>query len=111
MFDNSSTVYSLLRMFLCAVQSHTEVRREPFGVVLVIGPFNYPFHLCLIPVVGALAAGNTVVLKPSENTSACEAWFFDRLSSVVPKEVGPPVSIRVGYWKLISGVLTTRLYL
>lgn len=41
----------------------TEVRREPFGVVLVIAPFNYPVNLSLVPLVGAIAAGNPVVLK------------------------------------------------
>jgi len=39
---------------------------EPFGVVLVISPWNYPFQLCLSPLVGAIAAGNKVVVKPSE---------------------------------------------
>lgn len=43
-----------------------KVVREPLGVVLVIGPWNYPVMLSLVPVVGALAAGNTVLLKPSE---------------------------------------------
>lgn len=41
---------------------------EPYGVVLIIGPFNYPFNLVLEPLIGAIAAGNTVVLKPSEQT-------------------------------------------
>jgi aldehyde dehydrogenase (NAD+) len=67
--------------------SHTEVRREPFGVVLVIGPFNYPMNLCLVPLVGAIAAGNLVVLKPSEQTTGCEQWFLNRLGSVVPRDV------------------------
>lgn len=39
---------------------------EPYGVVLIIGAWNYPFQLTLVPLVSALAAGNTVVLKPSE---------------------------------------------
>ena len=49
------------------------IMREPLGVVLVIAPWNYPVHLLLAPMVGALAAGNCVVAKPSEitaNTSA-----------------------------------------
>ena len=54
---------------------HAEVHREPFGVVLVIGPFNYPINLCLAPAIGALAAGNCVVIKPSEQTRATERWF------------------------------------
>ena len=38
----------------------------PYGVSLVIGPWNYPVQLCLNPIIGAIAAGNTVLLKPSE---------------------------------------------
>ncbi len=43
---------------------------EPLGVSLVIGAWNYPYHLSLAPVVAAIAAGNTVILKPSELPSA-----------------------------------------
>ncbi len=39
---------------------------EPFGNTLIISPWNYPFQLAITPMVGAIAAGNTVVLKPSE---------------------------------------------
>ncbi|MFN8847763.1 MAG: aldehyde dehydrogenase family protein [Bdellovibrionales bacterium] len=42
---------------------------EPYGQVLVLGAWNYPINLCLVPAVGALAAGNSVVLKPSELAS------------------------------------------
>ncbi|MFI5586171.1 aldehyde dehydrogenase family protein [Amycolatopsis sp. NPDC051758] len=42
------------------------VVREPLGVALVIGPWNYPLHLVLAPLVGVLAAGNAAVVKPSE---------------------------------------------
>lgn len=48
------------------------VYREPYGKVLIISPWNYPFQLAICPLVAAIAAGNTVVLKPSEisyNTS------------------------------------------
>lgn len=38
----------------------------PYGVSLVVGPWNYPVQLCLNPIIGAIAAGNTVLLKPSE---------------------------------------------
>lgn len=44
---------------------------EPYGAVLIIGPFNYPFQLLIEPLVGAIAAGNTAVLKASENTPQC----------------------------------------
>ena len=43
------------------------VQPDPLGCILIIGPWNYPFSLTLQPLVGALAAGNTVVLKPSEH--------------------------------------------
>ncbi|HHU59889.1 TPA: aldehyde dehydrogenase family protein [bacterium] len=42
---------------------------EPYGTVLIISPFNYPFHLTFLPLVGAIAAGNTVIVKPSSKTS------------------------------------------
>ena len=66
---------------------HTEVRREPYGVVLVIGPFNYPMNLCLAPAIGALAAGNCVVLKPSEQTTATERWFLEKFAPMVDRSV------------------------
>ncbi|NTV46431.1 MAG: aldehyde dehydrogenase family protein, partial [Chlorobiales bacterium] len=48
------------------------IQPEPVGVVLIIAPWNYPFQLCISPLVGALAAGNCAIVKPSElapNTS------------------------------------------
>lgn len=42
---------------------------EPYGVVLLISPWNYPFQLCMAPFIGAIAAGNRVVVKPSEFAS------------------------------------------
>ena len=65
----------------------TELRRDPFGVVLVIAPFNYPINLGMVPLIGALAAGNTVVLKPSEQTAACEKWFVERLGKALPTNI------------------------
>ena len=46
---------------------------QPLGVVLVIAPWNYPIQLLMIPVAGAIAAGNAVVMKPSEVSSATSA--------------------------------------
>lgn len=49
---------------------------EPYGVTLIMSPWNYPFQLCIEPLIGAIAAGNTVVVKPSAYspaTSACIA--------------------------------------
>lgn len=50
--------------------SKSYVMAEPLGVVLIIGPWNYPFQLTLNPLIGAIAAGNCAVIKPSEYTTA-----------------------------------------
>ncbi|MEA5551870.1 aldehyde dehydrogenase [Anabaena cylindrica UHCC 0172] len=43
-----------------------QIKPEPLGVVLIIGAWNYPFQLVIVPLIGAIAAGNCAVLKPSE---------------------------------------------
>lgn len=48
--------------------SKNYIIKEPYGTVLIIGPFNYPFQLVISPLIGAIAAGNTVIIKPSEHT-------------------------------------------
>lgn len=44
------------------------IYKEPYGVTLIIGPFNYPFQLIISPLIGAISAGNCSIIKPSENT-------------------------------------------
>ena len=44
------------------------IYKDPYGVALIIGPFNYPVQLILLPLVAAISAGNCAILKPSENT-------------------------------------------
>jgi aldehyde dehydrogenase (NAD+) len=63
----------------------SEVIREPLGVVLVIGPWNYPMQLVLAPLVGALAAGNCAVLKPSELSPHTSGL----IAELVPKYLDP----------------------
>lgn len=63
---------------------------EPYGNVLVIAPWNYPFQLALCPLISAVAAGNRVVLKPSEltpNTSAIIAKIIEKTFHVNHVEV------------------------
>ncbi len=48
--------------------SSSKIYKEPYGTVLVISPWNYPYQLAFVPLIGAIAAGNTVVIKPSELT-------------------------------------------
>src|SRR5690349_24638382 len=46
--------------------SKGRIHYDPLGVILIIGPWNYPFQLLMSPLIGAIAAGNCAVLKPSE---------------------------------------------
>ncbi|GAB2224360.1 hypothetical protein Droror1_Dr00005115 [Drosera rotundifolia] len=55
--------------------SSGEIVSEPLGLVLIISPWNYPLSLALDPVIGAIAAGNTVVLKPSEIAPATSTFL------------------------------------
>lgn len=71
---------------LVNVPSSSEIRKEPLGVVLIISPWNYPFQLLLNPLVGALAAGNCVVLKPSEFAPATEALVKTIIEESFSKE-------------------------
>ncbi|WP_448950330.1 aldehyde dehydrogenase family protein [Labrys neptuniae] len=78
------------------------VYKEPYGVTLVIGPFNAPILLLLDPAIAALAAGNTVILKPA-NTTPATAALFQRL---VPAYFDPrDVSIVTGGREEIADLL------
>lgn len=56
-----------------------EIRKDPYGVVLVMGAWNYPLVLTLKPVIAAIAAGNAVVIKPSEVSAACSKFMADKI--------------------------------
>lgn len=58
---------------LLNLPSTSKVIREPLGVVLILAPWNYPFQLLINPLVGAIAAGNCAVIKPSEFATATSA--------------------------------------
>jgi aldehyde dehydrogenase (NAD+) len=68
-------------MPLAQLPGRSWVQYDPLGVVLIIGPWNYPVHLSLGPLVGAVAAGNCAVLKPSELAPATSAL----LARLVPR--------------------------
>ena len=72
---------------------HVRVRRDPFGVTLIIGAWNEPYMLTLAPLVAAIAAGNTAVLKPSEIGEATS----QQTAEMVPKYLDPEaVSVVLG---------------
>ena len=57
------------------------IQKDPRGVVLVLGAWNYPLQLTLMPVAGAIAAGNCVIIKPSEVSSASA----EMMAELIPK--------------------------
>jgi acyl-CoA reductase-like NAD-dependent aldehyde dehydrogenase len=70
---------------MLAMNHTASVTYVPYGVVGVIGPWNYPAHTPLGSISYALAAGNAVVFKPSEYAPAVGAWLVDSFASVVPE--------------------------
>jgi aldehyde dehydrogenase (NAD+) len=64
----------------------SEIRHDARGQVLILAPFNYPFHLAVLPLVSAVAAGNVVVLKPSEKTPATASIIRTVLSECFPED-------------------------
>jgi len=59
---------------------------EPLGVVLIMGTWNYPFHLTLMPLVGAIAAGNCAIIKPSELAPRSSALIKRIIGSTYPED-------------------------
>lgn len=66
--------------------SKSTIYKEPYGVTLIIAPWNYPFNLTISPLIGAISAGNTAVLKPSEHTPAVAEVISKIMESVFPVE-------------------------
>ena len=66
--------------------SQDYILSEPYGTVLLISPWNYPFQLAMIPLIGAIAAGNTAVIKPSESAPHTAQIIEEIISEVFPPE-------------------------
>lgn len=66
--------------------SSDKIYKEPYGTTLIIAPWNYPYQLALAPLIAAVAAGNTVVLKPSELTPNTSALIEEIVTAVFDKE-------------------------
>ncbi|XP_071645537.1 aldehyde dehydrogenase, dimeric NADP-preferring isoform X5 [Temnothorax longispinosus] len=56
-----------------------EIRKDPYGVVLVMGAWNYPVQLNILPMMGAIAAGNCVIVKPSEIATATAKYLYETI--------------------------------
>ncbi|MDR2971317.1 MAG: aldehyde dehydrogenase [Bacteroidales bacterium] len=89
--------------------SSAKIYPEPYGVALIMSPWNYPFQLCVAPIVAAVAAGNCAVVKPSEYSPAtsaligkmCKELFDDEHIAVVEGGVSESQALLNEYYDLI----------
>ena len=89
--------------------SSSKIYKEPYGTVLIISPWNYPYQLAFTPLIGAIAAGNTVVVKPSEltpNTSKItkeiiETVFDEKLVAVIEGGIETSTELLKQRWDYI----------
>lgn len=93
-----------VRPGLLALEQAARVEYEPLGVVGVIGPWNYPVFTPMGSIVYALAAGNAVVLKPSEYTPTVAIWLARSFAEVVPEQ--PVFQVVTGFGE--TGAALTR---
>ena len=91
--------------FVLNIPSSDTIYKEPYGKVLVISPWNYPFQLALCPVIAAVAAGNQVVLKPSELTPNTAAIIQKIINDVFPED---HVSVIQGNAEVATQLLEQR---
>lgn len=90
---------------LAQFPSRCRVVPEPYGVSLIISPWNYPVLLCLDPLVAALAAGNCCVVKPSSMSPATSAVLAEMLGSIFPPAY---VSVVLGGRESIGALLEQK---
>ena len=74
---------------------------EPYGNVLIITPWNYPFQLSLTPLIGAIAAGNAVIIKPSELAPATSRVLKELIDSVFPQNMATVIEGDAGIAKYL----------
>ncbi len=75
-----------VRTGLSSLPGKSRIYYEPLGCCLIIGAWNYPYQLTLLPAIAALAAGNTVIIKPSELTPECAALMARMINDSFSKE-------------------------
>jgi aldehyde dehydrogenase (NAD+) len=71
---------------LSYIGTRSEIRYEPKGVCLIIAPWNFPFNLCVGPMVSCLAAGNTAIVKPSEMTPSTSKLLREMVTEVFDED-------------------------
>lgn len=77
------------------------IHKDPYGVVLVMGAWNYPLQLTLLPVVGAIAAGNSVVIKPSEIAPATAKIIAELIPKYLSRVKKTSSSLSIQFFETI----------
>jgi len=85
--------------------SASRIRPEPYGVVLIMSPWNYPLQLALLPLVGAISAGNCVMIKPAHYSSHVSAIIEEIITETFPSEY---ISVLTGDRTVNQAVLEER---
>jgi aldehyde dehydrogenase (NAD+) len=78
--------YKRVRTPMAQFYAKSFVIPEPYGIALVISPWNYPLQLCLEPLVGAISAGNCAVIKPSAYTPNTSHAIAELIGSIFPQK-------------------------
>jgi NAD-dependent aldehyde dehydrogenases len=81
------------------------IYKDPYGVVLIIGSWNYPLQLALLPVSGAIAAGNCVIVKPSEGATESAQLIAKLLPQYLDQVRIPKCFMCVNYLFMIYNAL------
>ncbi|CAN5155944.1 aldehyde dehydrogenase family protein [soil metagenome] len=76
---------------LSYIGTRAEIRYEPKGVCLIIAPWNFPFNLCVGPLVSCIAAGNTAIIKPSEMTPSTARLLNEMIGEIFEEDVATVV--------------------
>jgi len=100
-WSRKKTVWTPLILF----RSKSCILPEPYGQVLILSPWNYPFQLLFAPLAGAMAAGNCVFLRPSSNTPATAKLMEEMISENFPPEY---ISIINGSRESAQALLTEK---
>ena len=93
---------------MITIDSKTMVINKPFGVSLIISPWNYPVQLTFLPLVGAIGAGNTAIIAPSQLTPEVYDVIYDSIKNtfdeeyiaVIDKTVPPESTTKIEYDKI-----------
>ena len=94
-----------IKSTLANFPSKDYIFQEPYGISLIISPWNYPFQLALLPLISSISAGNTVVLKPSEHSPYTSKLIEEIILDIFPEDY---VKVVLGDSEIATKLLELR---